>query len=495
MGFLNLVYIGTAATLAYVIISAVYNVYFHPLRKFPGPWFSAATSLPRILGRVRGIEPYHLQWLHDTYGDVVRVSPNELSYTTAGAWKDIHGHGAPVTKDLDHYGPPSTGTKGLFLADEGDHGRQRRIFSHAFSDRALKDQEPLFRGYVELLIAKLLELGTSEPDAKVNMVDMYNFTTFDIMADLTFGEPLKLLEGSAYNAWVHGIFAAVKFFGLSTTLRFYFPKINDMLPYVLPVLQKKQKEHQQYAFDRVDRRLAATTDRPDIWSYVLREKGDGQGAQLTVPEMHSNATTFMIAGTETTATLLSGVTYHLLRNPDKMARLVAEIRGTFATPQDMTLQNLPQLPYLNACLEEALRIYPPVPGGLPRLTPPGGTIIEGEHVPGNVTVFVTNWAAYHSPRHFALSEQYMPERWLTGDDADPRFADDDRAILQPFSHGPRNCIGKNLAWHEMRLILSYTLWHFDLELCEESAHWTDQRVYALWEKHPLMARLKPAQRQ
>ncbi|GME26171.1 cytochrome p450 [Neofusicoccum parvum] len=415
-----------------------------------------------------------------------------LSYIDAKAWKDIHGHSASLAKDPDHYGPPSTGTKGLFQADDGDHGRQRRIFSHAFSDRALKDQEPLFRGYVELLVTKLRELGTATPEAKVNMVDMYNFTTFDVMADLTFGEPLQLLKGSAYNAWVQGIFAAVKFFGLSTTLRFYFPKINAMLPYVLPVLKKKQREHMQYALDRVDRRLAADTDRPDIWSYVLREKGDGQ-AQLTVPEMHANATTFMIAGTETTATLLSGVTYHLLRNPDKMARLVAEIRSAFASPDDMSLQNLPQQPYLNACLEEALRIYPPVPGGLPRLTPPGGTIVCGEHVPGNVTIFVTNWAAYHSSRHFALPEQYIPERWLPDND-DPTFAADDKAILQPFSYGPRNCIGKNLAWHEMRLILSYVLWHFDLELCTESEDWTDQRVYALWEKKPLMVRLTPVER-
>ncbi|KAH7047586.1 RadP cytochrome P450 epoxidase [Macrophomina phaseolina] len=487
MGLLNLIYIGTATTpriltpssIAYLIITGIYNVYFHPLRHFPGPWFSAATSLPRILGRVRGIEPYHLQWLHDTYGDVVRISPNELSYTTAKAWKDIHGHAAPV---------------GLFLADDGDHGRQRRIFSHAFSDRALKDQEPLFRGYVELLMANLRSQGTATPDAKVNMVDMYNFTTFDIMADLTFGESLQLLAGSTYNAWVSGIFAAVKFFGLSTTLRFYFPEINAALPYVLPVLKKKQREHMQYALDRVDRRLAIQTDRPDIWSYVLREKEEGQGARLTVPEMHANATTFMIAGTETTATLLSGVTYLLLRNADKMARLVAEIRGAFASPDEMNLQNLPQLPYLNACLEEALRVYPPVPGGLPRLTPSGGTIIEGEHVPGNVTVFVTNWAAYHSSRHFALPEEYIPERWLPDND-DPRFANDDKAILQPFSYGPRNCIGKNLAWHEMRLILSYTLWHFDLELCGESEDWLDQRVYALWEKKPLMVRLKPVERE
>lgn len=102
-------------------------------------------------------------------------------------------------------------------------------------------------------------------------------------------------------------------------------------------------------------------------------------------EMYRNSNIFMIAGTETTATLLSGLTYHLLRNPDKMSKLVAEIRQTFATDEDITIERLQALKYLNACVEEGLRMYPPVPAGLPRVVPQGGLSLDGRFVPEGVS--------------------------------------------------------------------------------------------------------------
>jgi cytochrome P450 len=63
-------------------------------------------------------------------------------------------------------------------------------------------------------------------------------------------------------------------------------------------------------------------------------------------------------------------------------------------------------------------------------------------------------------------------------------------MFQPFSFGPRNCIGKNLAYNEMRVILASVLWNFDLELCEQSHDWADQKSYVLWEKPGLFCRLR-----
>jgi hypothetical protein len=61
---------------------------------------------------------------------------------------------------------------------------------------------------------------------------------------------------------------------------------------------------------------------------------------------------------------------------------------------------------------------------------------------------------------------------------------------QPFSIGPRNCIGKNLAYNEVGLILARVLWKFDLELCDESNGWHEQKAYTLWEKPPLLCKVK-----
>jgi cytochrome P450 len=71
-------------------------------------------------------------------------------------------------------------------------------------------------------------------------------------------------------------------------------------------------------------------------------------------------------------------------NPDKMAKIVHEIRSTFIKDSDIELETLGRMKYLNACIEEGLRAYPPVPVGLPRVTPETGLVVCGEHIPHKV---------------------------------------------------------------------------------------------------------------
>jgi cytochrome P450 len=321
--------------------------------------------------------------LHLRYGPVVRYAPNELSFIDTSVWREIHGYGANAfKKDPDFYGPDAYGTPvGLVRADNVAHARQRKLVSHAFSDKALKEQESFLKGYVELLIAKLKDIGAK--GAEADLVKWYNFTTFDIMADLTFGEPLKLLQEAKYTPWVSSVFShasitipiqVIRSWGLS--------KLFQMC--VSTKTMEQRKIHMSHSSDRVDARLARKTDRPDIWTYVLRHSEDeeNRGKGLLPTEMYSNAALFMLAGTETTATELSGLTYFLLKNPAKLERLQNEIRTAFSSLKDMHMTELAQLPYLNACLEEGLRIYPPVSGGLPRTTPGDGAKIAGRWVPG-----------------------------------------------------------------------------------------------------------------
>lgn len=138
-----------------------------------------------------------------------------------------------------------------------------------------------------------------------------------------------------------------------------------------------------------------------------------------------------------------------------------------------------------------MRLYPPVPTGLPRQVPKGGARICGEYVPEDVTVSVSQWATYHSESNFYDAESFIPERWL-GEDA--RFEHDNHAAFQPFSVGPRNCIGRNLAYHECRLLLTEVFWNFDLELMDKSRDWTDQKVFSFWDKTELLVRLRRAVR-
>jgi cytochrome P450 len=114
----------------------------------------------------------------------------------------IYGHGSKGTpgsvphKHWLRYGRTINGEPNLIQARDADHNRQRKIFTPAFSDRALKQQEPLFLKYTDQLVSKLKEGIAQDPDAKLDMVRMFNFCTFDIMGDLTFGEPLHMLDNA-----------------------------------------------------------------------------------------------------------------------------------------------------------------------------------------------------------------------------------------------------------------------------------------------------------
>jgi cytochrome P450 len=366
------------------------------------------------------------------------------------------------------------------------------VVSHAFSDKALKEQEALLRSYVELLVAKITNLVSLDAMTRIDLVSWYNFTTFDIMADLTFGESLGLLEQSAYTPWVRAVFGSVKMTMLLQASR-KFPALSYLLAKAVPAAVKEKKRlHIAHSIERVEKRLATPSERPDIWTYVLQyvngEGGKSSENGLKGREMHSNAATFMLAGTETTATLLSGLTYHLLKRPDALERIVKEVRDSFPEKEDMTMASLARLEWLNACLEEGLRIYPPVPVGLPRVTPAQGAVVSGMEVPGGTLVSLHQYSAYHSPLNFKNPDMFLPERWLP--ESRGEFSDDNKHVFQPFSYGPRNCLGKNLAYHEMRLVLANVMWHFDLSLCEESDGWPVQDSYLLWEKHPLMVEVK-----
>jgi cytochrome P450 len=138
--------------------------------------------------------------------------------------------------------------------------------------------------------------------------------------------------------------------------------------------------------ERVEARIALKTDRPDFLAPIVKNLDPTAGG-MSKAELMGICNLLIIAGSETTATLLSGVTYHLLRNPKVMERLVAEVRGRFKSESEINLTSVQSLEYMLAVLDEALRIYPPSPTGLPRVVPNGGDYICGKWVPGGVSLF------------------------------------------------------------------------------------------------------------
>ncbi|CAI0653082.1 unnamed protein product, partial [Colletotrichum noveboracense] len=195
----------TAFTFIYYFLLGIYNVFFHPLRHYPGPLLWRASPLPKNIYMLRGLYAKKAREIHETYQGTVRVAPNELSYIQPQAWKDILGRPlkSEMYKDMRFFGGDAFGRDSLVTTLPEDHTRMRRIFSHAFSNTALKAQEPLLIKYADQMVDTMGALASRNDARAVNIVDLFNFCTFDVMADLTFGEPLLLLERGDYHPWVH----------------------------------------------------------------------------------------------------------------------------------------------------------------------------------------------------------------------------------------------------------------------------------------------------
>ena len=143
---------------------------------------------------------------------------------------------------------------------------------------------------------------------------------------------------------------------------------------------------------------------------------------------------FRIAGSETTATSLCGMTYYLSRNPEAYNKLATEVRTAFKTFDEIDAKSTEALPYLQAAIWESLRVFPPVPIGMPRVSP--GDMVDGQFVPKGAVVYISPWAATKSETNFAKPYEYHPERWI-----DPEWQDNKEAH-QPFSLGSRGCLGR-----------------------------------------------------
>jgi cytochrome P450 len=365
--------------LLYTLISTIRVLYYHPLSRIPGPTLWIAFPIFRHLSSIRGRQDIDLRALHQKYGEVVRFAPDEVSFITAQAWRDIYGHGH---KQLPKFQHSAVNRLDIISSNDVDHSRYRKAMSHAFSAKGLQAQEPILRKYVDKLITKLEH--EAESRSPVDMVKWYNLTTFDLIGDLAFGQSFGGLENSQYHFWVSTIFDSIRvipFVKVKDIYPMFFQLIKPFMPSGLANARQRQ---QDYSKTVVQKRLTnpESSDLVDFMDSMLRHRGEKDG--LSDEELVANSSILVVAGSETTATLLSGVTFLLLKNPAAMKKLTDEVRSVMQTEEEITFANATaNLPYMLACLEEAFRRYPPVPTGLQRVTT-STTIISGYEIPPNV---------------------------------------------------------------------------------------------------------------
>ncbi|PSR73535.1 cytochrome P450, partial [Coniella lustricola] len=205
-----------AALAVYTLTTFLYNVFLHPLRHIPGPLSYRGSRLPRTL-RI-----FHRRWTRDIldlakeYGPVVRVAPNTLVYTTPEAWKDIYGHGhqnGAVVKGEEfakdpHFYRARAVAPNILGESRDNHALLRRQLAHGFSEKALREQEAIIMGYIDMFINGLRDRCVAKRDTtndeksattkttktSFDMRHWFNYVTFDIIGDMAMGEPFGCLE-------------------------------------------------------------------------------------------------------------------------------------------------------------------------------------------------------------------------------------------------------------------------------------------------------------
>ncbi|MCJ1294430.1 hypothetical protein MMC34_005988 [Xylographa carneopallida] len=473
----------------YLLVSAIYSVWFHPLKKFPGPPLAAASYLPYALHLADGSFSVWVKSLHQQFqSDVVRLSPNDLSFIGASAWKDISGYRAghrSFDRDVAVYGKPVNGVDTLLTADRVDHPRMRRVLDHAFSSRALREQDPLILSTVDKFLQCLDKQAPQPSTETVDLAKWFSWMSFDLIGDLAFGESFNCLEEQVNHPWVQMIFGNLQgIVYLNACSRFSL--FASILPYIIPSSIKKMiDEHWKLTMSMLRRRIDRGTTRRDFISPIL-ENNTAKG--LREGEMEANASLFMMAGSDSIAASLAGATWYLLQNPDVMQKLRQEIDEHTQTHGELTIRHMDQLPYLAAVVNEAWRIYPVALAGQASIVPLGGDTVSGHWIPGNTGVSMNQYAVYRSPTNFAEPDTFAPTRWL----GDPRFAADKKEAFHPFSMGARNCIAKTLGVSVTRFTLASLVRRFELTLGSETdAQWPRQKSFIVWQKKPLMVRLGP----
>ncbi|EFQ98022.1 averantin oxidoreductase [Nannizzia gypsea CBS 118893] len=483
--------------LGYHVALAVYNIFLHPLRSYPGPILDSATQLIYSYHMVKGDSAKYIATLHERYGDVVRVGPRELSYISPSANRTIFAgkqnensvyEKNPVIWLLGSTEPVTN----VFFAPLHDNIRYRKLITPALSENALREQEPVIQNLIDGLINGLRNrTGQAQfPDSQgiVNIAAWYNFAVFDILTRLSFGEEQGCLKRGDYDPWLQALYEGLlmsHFVQAAHRLKPYHVILEWCIPSGL------SKVHNPKAAEYYPRKLKEyrdkqgnvkpVTTRPEFASFF--QEG------LSNEELEDNVNILVAAGADSTITTLSSLTYYLTHNRHCYDMLKSEIKSTFQAEHEITLAATRRLDYLGAVIRETLRIHPPVPVGLHRVAPKNGAVIDGRPVPGGTWVSIANLAASRSPKYWRDPERFIPERWL-GEDS--KFASDNRQAFTPFSIGQRSCIGMTFSNAILRLVIARLFWNFDLEAEPNNIDPHDTPEYAVWEAKPLWLKVSPA---
>ncbi|KAH7917926.1 cytochrome P450 [Leucogyrophana mollusca] len=433
---------------------------FHPLASFPGPFWNRVTNLSVAYLTSTGKRHIAVKEYHDRYGTFVRIGPNSLSISSSAAVGPIYANTKCFDKS-EAYRLGKVQGDGLFFMRSGkEHHPRRSIWAKAFTRSALE-------GYWDFLTKRTEGLGAyieeeASNGATIDLTDLFQRWTYDLMGEVVFGDSsgLEILRDGDPHGFVKCGQMATKMFEILGAV----PWLFDILWHfsVTDDIHSLEKYAGGFMSDRVKN---AGEARRDLCSHLLGEHDDGK-TQLTKETLDVESTFAVQAGSDSAATVLSIAFVYIHSTPGVLERLSDELSKAFPS-QDFAPEQakLASLPYLNAVVDESLRLGTPFPG-LPRVTPDGGITLSNTYVPAGTVVSVPAYTQQVSEENFyPFPLQFRPERWLPGGLGDGSVCN--RSALMCFSFGPYSCLGRNLAIQEIRLAISQLLLNFSFQFTED----------------------------
>ncbi|KAH9985272.1 cytochrome P450 [Xylariaceae sp. FL0662B] len=483
-----------ASAVLYMSIRSIWRLYFHALSRFPGPKIAAVSDIWLAYHSLAGRWPWAVEDAIKTYGDVVRIAPNELVFATPQALADLYSSHHknveifPKTQINNHGNDEHGGI--IWEWDPIRHRQVAKQLSPAFSGRALKAKEPTLHKYIDLFVDRMKAHGGNL--AGVSLPTWVNWICVDISADLAYNREMNSLQDmtdppytfllQSFNRTIVVIQMSWRF-PLLSPLKYLSLLFSSMKPH------SQIRDHSRQQLEQRIRRKGAV-EHLDFFEQIIPEDRKPPNDRKEMRHLEQVAGQLLAAGYEPPAMWLYFTLYYLLKNPDNLEILAEEIRGAFISYGDITPGAAAALPYLTACLKESLRVMPSVLTGMPVISP--GAMVDGTFIPKGVVCQSSSFAMARSRCNFREPLSFRPERWLPEAHPlyDPNFANDNRKGFQPFSQGPRMCAGREIAWWQSRLFVAKVLWKFDLEMV--SGHQVDidkdLRGWGMYEKPEVRVR-------
>jgi len=405
----------------------VYRLFLHPLSRFPGPLFARATKLYGPWTNRYGQMHIEQNKLFAKHGNIVRIAPNELAILSTDAIPKIHAAKSGCRKrnagvyNVVHY-------KGEYnldtILDREEHRWRRQVWERAMTTTALAGYEASTREVCRSWLNKVASFNGRPIDTSL----FSRLITFDHMGKIGFTHEFHTVDDGKENHMLR-------------LLEVLFGQVAQLgeLAWPIAILQGfnvggESAEFDELAKQMTDRREQDDTDdKHDILKYLIQDfRAKKPIALFNRSILYADASLILVGATDTIAAALSYAFYHLATHPDAQTALYNEIGPLFGktVPGQFFHNDVSQVEYLDAIINETLRLDNPVCNNAARLTPPEGIVVDGVFIPGGVGVRVPGYAMQRSEKAFVQADEFIPERWTTR----PELVID-RAAFMPFIVG------------------------------------------------------------